>query len=82
MEATMSDGRVKHIVALNESTLRNIVKTMVCDVYVNDQLFERFRGDGLYLHPDRFNGLQQISGWRNHGSQHHWLPVSRNGLLK
>ncbi|MDA1835100.1 NAD(+)/NADH kinase, partial [Bacillus cereus group sp. BY142LC] len=38
MEATMSDGRVKHIVALNESTLRNIVKTMVCDVYVNDQL--------------------------------------------
>lgn len=41
----MSDGRVKHIVALNESTLRNIVKTMVCDVYVNDQLFERFRDD-------------------------------------
>ncbi|WP_420741285.1 NAD kinase [Limosilactobacillus fermentum] len=49
MEATMSDGRVKHIVALNESTLRNIVKTMVCDVYVNDQLFERFRGDGLCI---------------------------------
>ena len=49
MEATMSDGRVKHVVALNESTLRNIVKTMECDVYVNDQLFERFRGDGLCI---------------------------------
>lgn len=47
MEAIFVDGHVMHEVSLNESTLRNIVKTMVCDLYVNDELFERFRGDGL-----------------------------------
>ena len=49
MEATFSDGFASHHVALNESTIRNIIKTMVCDVYINDELFERFRGDGLVV---------------------------------
>ncbi|MDC2828916.1 NAD kinase [Limosilactobacillus mucosae] len=49
MSATYDDGEVERRVALNESTLRNIVKTMVCDVYINNQLFERFRGDGLVI---------------------------------
>lgn len=45
----MSDGWVKYIVVLNEFILCNIVKIMVCDVYVNDQLFECFWGDGLCI---------------------------------
>ena len=40
MSATYDDGEIERRVALNESTLRNIVKTMVCDVYINNQLFQ------------------------------------------
>lgn len=47
MTAKFADGRKMHDVALNESTIKNISKTMVCDVYINGELFERFRGDGL-----------------------------------
>nr|MCG4642155.1 NAD kinase [Bifidobacterium bifidum] len=36
MSATYDDGEIERRVALNESTLRNIVKTMVCDVYINN----------------------------------------------
>lgn len=36
-----------HYLALNESTLKRISSTMVTDVYVGGELFERFRGDGL-----------------------------------
>lgn len=36
-----------HFLALNEATVKKAVKTLVCDVYIKDQLFERFRGDGL-----------------------------------
>lgn len=47
--AVYSDGTVENLVALNESTIRNITRTMVCDVYINNQLFENFRGDGLCI---------------------------------
>ncbi|MCI1923442.1 MAG: NAD kinase [Lentilactobacillus buchneri] len=33
--------------ALNESTLKQISGSMVADVYIKNQLFESFRGDGL-----------------------------------
>lgn len=33
--------------ALNESTMKRVDGTMVCDVFVKEELFERFRGDGL-----------------------------------
>lgn len=49
MKAVYSDGTVDHFIALNESTIRNITKTMICDVYINNQLFENFRGDGLCI---------------------------------
>lgn len=49
MHAIYSDGSIDHYIALNESTVRNITKTMVCDVYVNNELFETFRGDGLCI---------------------------------
>ena len=35
--------------ALNESTLKKLGSTMVADVYIQDELFERFRGDGLCI---------------------------------
>lgn len=49
MTAKFSDGKVMKKIALNESTVKNITKTMVCDVYINQELFERFRGDGLCI---------------------------------
>ena len=49
MRAGYSDGTVDNYVALNEATIRNITKTMACDVYINNQLFENFRGDGLCI---------------------------------
>lgn len=49
MKAVYSDGTTDHFTALNESTIRNVTKTMVCDVYINSQLFETFRGDGLCI---------------------------------
>lgn len=39
----------KHYLALNESILRYTNGTLVCDVYIRDELFERFRGDGLCI---------------------------------
>ncbi|MGM0239065.1 NAD+ kinase [Enterococcus sp. AZ103] len=44
-----SDGKSQHFLALNESTIRKGTRTMVCDVYIKDELFERFRGDGLAM---------------------------------
>ncbi|MEO1773110.1 NAD kinase [Candidatus Enterococcus ferrettii] len=43
------DGRHKHFLAMNESTVRKGNRTMVADVYIKDELFERFRGDGLSI---------------------------------
>ncbi|EOH88900.1 NAD kinase [Enterococcus villorum] len=37
----------KHFFALNESTIKRSNRTMVADVYIKDELFESFRGDGL-----------------------------------
>ena len=49
MQAIYSDGTVDKYIALNEASIRNIIRTMVCDVYINNQLFENFRGDGLCI---------------------------------
>ncbi|GAA2902164.1 NAD kinase [Enterococcus pseudoavium] len=46
---TTSDGEKKHFLALNESTIRKGSRTMVADVYIKQELFERFRGDGLAI---------------------------------
>lgn len=37
----------QHFLALNESTLRRNSQTLEADVYIKDELFEKFRGDGL-----------------------------------
>lgn len=36
-----------NFIALNEATIQKIGGTLVSDVFINDQLFECFRGDGL-----------------------------------
>ncbi|MFC6169323.1 NAD kinase [Loigolactobacillus jiayinensis] len=41
------DNAMNHYLALNESTLKRVSATMVADVYIRDELFESFRGDGL-----------------------------------
>lgn len=41
------DKPAKHFLALNESTIKRGNRTMVADVCIKDELFERFRGDGL-----------------------------------
>lgn len=37
----------QHFLALNECTIKRINQTMVADVFIKEELFERFRGDGL-----------------------------------
>ncbi|HIY58984.1 MAG TPA: NAD kinase [Candidatus Tetragenococcus pullicola] len=39
----------RHFLALNESTIKRGNSTMVADIYIKDDLFERFRGDGVSL---------------------------------
>lgn len=37
----------EHYLALNEATIKSVEGTFVIDVEIQDELFERFRGDGL-----------------------------------
>lgn len=37
----------RHFLALNESAIKRVSHTLEADVYIEDQLFENFRGDGL-----------------------------------
>lgn len=39
----------KHFLALNESIVKITDGTLVCDVYIKEEQFERFRGDGLCI---------------------------------
>lgn len=41
------ENKWRHYLALNESTLKKIGSTLVTDVYIGGEFFERFRGDGL-----------------------------------
>lgn len=41
------DGETETLLALNESTIKKVTGTMLANVYIKDQLFELFRGDGL-----------------------------------
>ncbi|GBG96055.1 ATP-NAD kinase [Lactococcus termiticola] len=43
------DGKTTLHYALNESILRRTSQTMVCNVHISDELFEKFRGDGLAI---------------------------------
>ncbi|WP_225420745.1 NAD kinase [Lacticaseibacillus porcinae] len=45
--ADYEDGTTSHYLALNEATLKRLSGTMRCDVYIKEDFFESFRGDGL-----------------------------------
>lgn len=47
IKVTYTDDTTGHYVALNESTLKRATSTMKADMYVKDNFFESFRGDGL-----------------------------------
>ena len=47
---TYAEGQKKdNFLALNEISIKKENKTLICDVYINGELFERFRGDGLCI---------------------------------
>src|SRR5699024_6433816 len=48
VEMTCEEEKVtKRFLALNEATIKLIDGTLVCDVYIKEEYFESFRGDGL-----------------------------------
>ena len=50
VKITFSDNKPdKHFLALNESTIKRSNRTMVADIFIKDELFERFRGDGVSI---------------------------------
>lgn len=44
---TTGKGEKKKLLALNEATIKRVSKTLTADVYIRDQFFESFKGDGL-----------------------------------
>lgn len=44
---TAGREEAQHFLALNECTIKRLTQTMVADVFIKEELFERFRGDGL-----------------------------------
>lgn len=44
---TLENGEETVLTGLNEITFRRIIQAIKADVYLNKQLFERFKGDGL-----------------------------------
>lgn len=38
-----------HFLALNEATVKRVEGTIACDVFIDDEPFEKFRGDGLCI---------------------------------
>ena len=44
---TLENGEETVLTGLNDITFRRSIKTIKVDVYLNNQLFERFNGDGL-----------------------------------
>lgn len=49
--------------ALNEAVLKKVDGTMVCDIYVKDELFETFRGDGICVStPTGSTGISKSLG--------------------
>ncbi|MGY3725242.1 NAD+ kinase [Granulicatella balaenopterae] len=49
VKVTEKDGTIYRHHALNESTLKKANGTLLCEVFINNQHFETFRGDGLCI---------------------------------
>lgn len=53
----------RRYLALNESTMKRMDGTLVCDVYIRNERFERFRGDGVCIStPTGSTGLNKSLG--------------------
>jgi NAD+ kinase len=62
---TTNEGEQKHFLALNESTIRKGSRTMVADVYIKEELFERCsrrRVGDLYSDPVRTAYNKSVGG--------------------
>ena len=55
----------QHFLALNESTIKRANRTMVADVYIKNELFESFRGDGLTISSINAFQLAEIASLNN-----------------
>lgn len=59
----LKNGETVHYSALNEATLRKVNGTLFCQVFINGDLFENFRGDGLCIAtPTGSTGLSKSLG--------------------
>ena len=59
----LKNGETAHYSALNEATLRKVNGTLFCQVFINGDLFENFRGDGLCVAtPTGSTGLSKSLG--------------------
>ncbi len=59
-----SNGDKETMLALNESTIKKVTGTMLANVYIKDQLFELFRGDGLCVSTPTGSTAYNKSSWR------------------
>lgn len=58
-----NDGHNSRKIALNESTIRRYEGTMTCQVFIKDEQFELFKGDGLCVStPTGSTGLNKSLG--------------------
>lgn len=63
VKVKFKSGDVIRYAALNEATLRKVNGTLLCEVYINGELFENFRGDGLCIAtPTGSTGLSKSLG--------------------
>lgn len=46
---TDKDHHKEKLLAINEATIKRLSKTLKADVYIRDQFFESFKGDGLWF---------------------------------
>uniref|UniRef100_UPI00352B476B NAD kinase n=1 Tax=Aerococcus urinaeequi TaxID=51665 RepID=UPI00352B476B len=63
VEIEYSDGQVIHHIALNESAIRRYEGTMTCEIFIKEEKFEFFKGDGLCIStPTGSTGLNKSLG--------------------
>src|SRR5699024_12207389 len=66
VEIEYSDGQVIHHIALNESAIRRYEGTMTCEIFIKEEKFEFFKGDGLCIStPTGSTGLNKSLGGRS-----------------
>lgn len=63
IQGERSNRRVRQILCLNEATIKQVTATFICEVFIGDELFETFRGDGLCVStPTGSTGINKSIG--------------------